>query len=179
MSQTLPEPGPEARVRTMQICLGAQAVALLTFFIVALFLRSQGQVGPPAEVPVVSYAMLLFTATVCLTAAFVPGISLAAGRRRIAEEESAQAAKPGEREGEASVRWYGLRQTTLIMRTSMLEGAAFGLLAAYLVEGQLWTALLALVLLPVILLHFPTRASVDAWVERQRELAQQEQQGTF
>ena len=178
MSQTPPQPGPEAQVRTMQISVGAQAVALLTFFVVALFMRSQGQLAPPPEVPVVSYTMVLFTATVCLAAAFVPGISLAAGRRRLAEEESAQPAKPGELEGEASMRWYGLRQTNLIMRTALFEGAAFGLLVAYLVEGQLWTALLALLFLPVILLHLPTRAAVEAWVERQRELAQQEQ-GSF
>jgi hypothetical protein len=179
MSQTAPEPGPDARVRTMQICLGAQAVALLAFFVVALLLRSQGQFGPPPEVPVVSYTMVFFTAGVCLAWAFVPGISLAAGRHRLAEEESAQAAKPGEPGGEASRRWYGLCQVNLLMRTALLEGAGFALLAAYLVEGRLWTALLALLLLAAIAAHFPTRDRVEAWVERQRSLAEQERLGSY
>jgi hypothetical protein len=179
MSQTVPEPGPEARARAMQMSIGAQAVALLTFFGMALLLRSQGQFGPPPAVPVVSYVMVVFTPTVCLTAAFVPGLSLAAGRRLLAEQEAARAAKPGKPEGGPSTRWYGLRQVNLLMRTALLEGAAFGLLVAYLLEGRLWTALLALLFLPVILAHFPTRAGVEAWVERQRSLAQQERQGSY
>jgi hypothetical protein len=179
MSQSPPRLGPEAQVRVMQITVGAQAVALLAFLILALFLRSQGQFGPPPEVPVISYTMVFLTAAVCVSWALVPGISLAAGRRRLAEEESAQSTKPGEPEAEASMRWYALRQVNLIMRTALLEGAGFGLVVAYLVEGQLWTALLALVVLAAVAAHFPTRDGVETWVERQRELAQQERLGGY
>jgi hypothetical protein len=166
MSQTAPEPGPEARVRTMQIIVMALAAGLLMFFVLALFLRGQGQFGPPPDVPVISYVMIAFAAVDSIASAVVPGISLAAARRKLAEE-------PRRPEGDPSPRWYGLCQTILILRIALLEGAAFGLLVAYLLEGRLWTALLALVLLAAVAAHFPTRSRVDAWVERQRSLAEQ------
>jgi hypothetical protein len=179
MSQTRPEPDPEARVRSMQFVVGVEAASVLVFFIVALALRSQGQFGPPPAVPLISYVMIAFAAAASLASVVVPGISLAAARRKLAAEERAQVAPTAGADGTPSPRWYGLRLMNLTMHVALLAGPAFCLLVAYLVEGRFWTALLALLFLPAILAHFPTRPRVEAWVERQRSLARQEQEGTF
>jgi hypothetical protein len=166
MSQTAPEPGPEVRVRTMQMIVLAQAMGGLSFFVLALFFRSQGQFGPPPEVPVISYVIVAFAVAVSVASAVVPGVVLAVTRRKLAEERRGP-------ESDLSPRWYGLCQTNLLLHIAPLEGAAFALLVAYLLEGRLWTALLALVFLAAIVAHFPTRSRVDAWVQRQRSLAEQ------
>ena len=48
-------------------------------------------------------------------------------------------------------------------------------LIAYLVEGTPWIPLIALLWIGVLALLVPTRARVERWIDRQRDLLAQEQ----
>ena len=62
---------------------------------------------------------------------------------------------------------FGVYQTTLIIKSAMLEGATFLLVIMYMLEHSPWTLALAVVFLLLLLMHVPTPLRVDDWIERQ------------
>lgn len=60
-------------------------------------------------------------------------------------------------------------QTRLLLRLALLDAAALFAIIAYLIDGHALAVVLAGVGLIKMLLFFPTRGSVQAWMERQAE----------
>ncbi|QDU58415.1 hypothetical protein [Aeoliella mucimassa] len=59
----------------------------------------------------------------------------------------------------------GTYQSTLIVGCALFEGAAFFNLIAYMLEGQLYSLVIAALLMLCILSRFPTVAKVEEWLE--------------
>ena len=57
--------------------------------------------------------------------------------------------------------------TKTIVGAAILEGGAFGNLVAYMLDGQIYSLVLAVLGIIGILAGFPTRRGVDEWLERQ------------
>jgi hypothetical protein len=68
-------------------------------------------------------------------------------------------------------------QVVMLLRCAPLDGAAFYWLIVYFLEGQPAFLAAAGALLLLMLWQFPTRGRLSAFVERQRELIEQEKQG--
>ena len=61
----------------------------------------------------------------------------------------------------------------MIIAAAILEGAAFFLLIAYLLEGQAICLAAACLFVTLIAAKFPTRTGVESWTEKQSYLLQQ------
>jgi hypothetical protein len=165
------EPEPfAARLRVMRIVHGALCLGVVIFAVVVVLARMDvvplggaAQLLPPA-VPLVSYIGVAFAGIIFAVFLILPGILESAWRKQVG--------RPGS-DGGAPDQWWALYQTRLIMRSALLEGAAFFQLIAYLIEGQPWSLGVGLGLLVVLLTQFPTRGGVEWWVESQRDLARQ------
>ena len=72
-----------------------------------------------------------------------------------------------------------LYQTQLIVGAALLEGAAFFAGIAFMLERDPIAAGMALVLLAVLAARFPTRDRIEAWLEQQLGLLQEERQSTL
>jgi uncharacterized membrane protein YbhN (UPF0104 family) len=155
-----------ARVRVMQIVIGALLIGVAVFAGIALFLRQQRNNPPPAT-PTVSYMALGF-AVATFAARLVVLPSIERGARKT----------PALQAGTDLNRWLNLYQTRMIVGAALLEGPAFFALAAYLIEGTPWAFGLAVLLwLAMAWLHFPTRDRVAAWIAEQQDAAAQSRTG--
>ncbi len=163
MSEPDPPPTAGARVRVMQIIVVAELLGGLVFMGIVLAMRAQGQFNAPAGPPMLSYIMPVVCVPMVAGSVLLPHLILASRRRQPLDVAAGGEPGPG--------GWYGLYQTLLLLSIAPLEGATFALLIAYLLEGQPWTLLLAALPLVGILVQFPTRERVEAWGDRQRELA--------
>jgi hypothetical protein len=165
--------GPTMRLRTMRIIVFAMCLGILLFLGLALYLRSTGEYEQKEPTLTLSY----FTAglaVLCVVMSVVVPALMESAWRRTAPRELGPAPPPGELSA-AEVRWWGLYQTRLIVRSALLEGPCFALLVAYLIEGQLWTVAVAVVVLLLLAAGFPTESGVRDWVERQRSRARYEE----
>ena len=70
-------------------------------------------------------------------------------------------------------------QTQLIIGAAMLEGGAFFAAIAYMLERSPIAAGMALVLLVVLASRFPTRDRIQAWLDHQLGLLQEERQSAL
>lgn len=152
----------------MQIIAGALASSVVVFAVVALVMRQ----GEPAESAVISYVAIPFTIA-CLV-----GSPIVASRvARMARQSLVQGTLkplPDVPAGSGDVGLLaGVYQTRLIVAASMIEGAAFLNLVAYLLEGHVWTLAAAAVLLFILLMQFPTTGRVENWVSDELESVQQ------
>ncbi|HXG10135.1 MAG TPA: hypothetical protein VNK04_10130 [Gemmataceae bacterium] len=164
MSTPTPTNDLDARIRVMQIILGAIVLGAVAFLVVAVVVRWQSD-QPAPESPIISY-IALGTALVIAVAYYFVTDALQASQRRGANTR---------------IAWCNAYQTTMIAGAAMLEGAVFFLLIAYLLEGNLkdnWTPLVAaLGFIVVIVTLFPTRSGLERWIAEQQEKLKQEQAG--
>lgn len=162
-----------ARVtRTMQIIVGALAGGVVMFFVAVLAITSGNPPKPP-DTPMLSYMALAAAPAAILVAMFFPGFVLRSQRQAmLAGQPTLQAGSTGGRplpEAEQKLMpFVGGYQTALIIRSAILEGAAFFCLVAYMIEGQTWSLVGAGVLLLFILTGVPTRSRIEDAVERER-----------
>jgi hypothetical protein len=70
---------------------------------------------------------------------------------------------------EATFRWGSMYTTPLIVRCALLEGAAFLLCIAYLIDGSVISLVAAGALLAILVYQWPGRDRIDRWVERRRD----------
>jgi hypothetical protein len=162
-----------ARVtRTMQIIVGALAGGVVMFFVAVLVITSDNPPKPP-DTPILSYMAVAAALAAILVATLFPGLVLRSQRQAILNGKPALEAGPkgGQPLSEAEQQlmpFLGGYQTALIIRSAILEGAAFFCLIAYMQEGQLWSLVCAGVLLLFVLAGMPTRSRVEDAVERER-----------
>ena len=164
----------DAQLRTMRIIHLALCTGVVVLAGVLIFVRTR-QPREPADMPTLVPVGAVLTAAALGMAAFLPGATAAGFRRRMRDGAlppwlpPALAADP-----EALLR--AQYQVVLLQRCAPLEGAAFYWLIVYFLENQPAFLGAAGGLLVLLLLQFPTRRGVHAFVERQRELIEQEKQ---
>jgi hypothetical protein len=159
----------DRRLIPMRIIAFAMPMGAVVALGIFLFLRMQGQLPPPPDLPLITIAVF-GTAFVSLLMYLLIARQIAASsRQRLAREDAG--GSPGE--------WLGVYQARLIALLAILEGNTFSLLIAYLLEGLPISLAGAGVLLLGMLMLFPTRSGVQNWIANQRELTQQEGQASM
>lgn len=159
------------RVRTMQIVAGAILFGLVTFCTIAVVIVAQGggaaRAGRDPDVPpivtIVAWAMF----AMCFVARFlvVGPILRSAVQRIAATQPHTSGDMAGEPVGSDEAALLAARQTALIVSCALLEGPALAAAIAYLIEAQASALLIVLAAVIAMLLQFPTRERVRAWLE--------------
>jgi hypothetical protein len=154
------------RIRVLQILVPALVMGVLTALIIFCSLRAQGNMPPAPPTPLISYVAVAFAVVILMPFAIVPQIVVNTGRKRLAQYG-------GGNESLVS-SLFMTYQTKTIIACALLEGVAFFQAIAYFLEGQQISLILAIAFMAGIALHFPTRAGVERWIERQTELIEQQ-----
>jgi hypothetical protein len=157
---------------TMQIIVGSLAAGVVMFSAVTLVLATQ-QPKPVADTPLLTYMSIVAAPVAILAALTIPGFLVRSQRQPIlAGKPTLRAGSIGGSplpEAEQSLGPYiGGYQTALIVRSAILEGAAFFSLMAFMLEGQTASLVAVGVLFLFILSGVPTRSRVEEAIERQR-----------
>jgi formate/nitrite transporter FocA (FNT family) len=159
----------ERRLIPMRIIAFAMPLGAVVALGLFLYLRMQGQFPPPPGTPVLTLVAYGFGLLILFAYLLVPRQMVAASRQRLARST----------DGGSAGEWLSIYQLRLIMRLALLEGATFFFLVVYLVEGLPISLAGAGVLLLGMLALFPTRTGVENWITSQRELTQQQGQGSL
>jgi hypothetical protein len=170
MSISDDDPQFTRRLRMLQIMYGAQGLGPACFIVIAYVLRATRFNGQPANGVVITYVAAAVGAMGLLISFYVPAFVTRAMRgsaQRYTGSMTARTAVP-----RLNADW----QTYFIFKTVIPSGAAFFCSIAYLVEGQLVTLGLAVILVIAILVRFPTRGVIDRWTEKQSPPLDQEAQ---
>jgi hypothetical protein len=155
---------------TMQIIVGAMAAGVIMFMIVTLVV-SAGEEGEPPETPMLTYMSLAVAPAAILVALLFPGVLVRSQREAILSNTALQpeaGASPAADAQPTRMLLVGGYQTALIIRTAILEGAAFFSLIAFMLEGQAWILIVTGVLLLFILSGLPTQSRVEDAIEREQ-----------
>jgi hypothetical protein len=175
MSQSDEDEFLSQRVRVNRILLGSLIAGPLIFMVIAVIVR-QGMQGVPPDLPILTYLSFPFAIVNTTLSFFMPDYSIARERRKLAQGSGIN--NSSERQSSADFgRLVELYQTRMIIGAAMIEGCIFFFIIAYIVEGSLYCLVGALVLLGIMISKFPNREGVEQWVEKQRDLLQQERMG--
>ena len=123
-----------------------------------------------ADEPMLAFMALLFSVCGVIAAAIVPRMIGKRARNSLVDNARPQPQpSPSLASGDAShvSRIMGIYQTRLITSLALLEAAAFFNLVAYMIEGQVVNVAVALVLLVLMLIQFPSRTRTEHWVADQ------------
>jgi hypothetical protein len=156
----------------MQIIVLALGMGIASFFVIATYIRATQPAVPPPDQPILSYVAAFYTANMVLLALFVPGLLARSMRRKLAPEPRlapAVAEQPA-----LTGKLLGIYQTKLIVTAAILESAAFLSLVAHMIEGQLFTQVLAALMLMAVVAQLPTQGSVENWLSEQQRLLENE-----
>jgi hypothetical protein len=160
------------RIRVMQIIAAAMLVGVLFFLGFVLFqvhVQNRGpNQTPPGQLPWISLLAVAMLAIQAPLALALPTIQARTAVRQIGagtwrpqpgRDPSAYASDAG--------KLMAVRQTSMIIALALLEGVAFLGCIAYLLEAQPLALAVVAVCVVLMLLNFPTRGRVEAWLERQ------------
>jgi len=171
---------PVARVA--QIVVAGLILGCLTFGVIAVFQAGQfgGQPGPIPKL--LTYLAIGFAVAALLTRAVVGSVIAATGRRRIAEGTWSPSSQAGpvnkeliEQTGDAG-KLAAVFMTRTIVLGALLEGPAFFLLIAHLIEATPESLIGAAVLVLLLVLSFPTHGRMVSWIEGQLHEIEQRRQ---
>jgi len=189
-------------IRTCQIIVGAMIMGVATFLAIALFVTQVAvnpALAPPgggaggaaiaapgdSSLPVITYLAVASGLIVLVLSFVVPKINIARARRQIALAGPIATTEgvPPEPKQLYPAGYTGklaqLYQTQLIIGAAMLEGAAFFATIAYMLERNPIALATAIVLLGALVARFPTSDRVNAWLDRQLGLLQEERQSAI
>jgi len=168
-------------VRTQQIIVGALVAGALGFLVVAAVLVSQGTCNSDgdgeglAEMAwVMNLVLGLFLIGDVAARLIVPNILVANARRLIVAGKWSVPLGPTqadvklmiERTGDAG-KLFVAHQIKLIVGAAIIEGVTFFAIIVYMVTESMFGLGVAIVMLAVLALHFPTREGVLNWIEDQ------------
>jgi hypothetical protein len=167
-------------VATIQIINGALVAGVVVFLGISLYLRSQhpdGIFGP--AIPEANRFLPLFAVVLAvgnaLAAFWIPPTMVQARRRALAEGRWTD---PGVGRGTPATtdagRLLSVYTTARIVQLALLEGAAFLCLIVYYLHGDGFLLMVALALIVAMLVGWPTRSRLDAWLGQQAEYLNQE-----
>jgi hypothetical protein len=162
----------DVMVRQVQIIVGALVGGVFFFLVIVLMMGNGFQPFDPGAI--VSLVMAGLGISMIFMRLMVPSIIVSTGCQKIAAGSwganvPQQSQLPDTDEG----KLLQLFLTKVIIGSALLEGGAFGCLIAFLLEGQIYTLVLAVILVAGILMGFPTRGSVTEWLETQLRRVQE------
>lgn len=163
------------RVRIMQIILLALVGGCLIFMMIAVIIRLHGGMNAAWQDPIMTYIALLFAVIVLVNSFVLCKLMTSNGRLRIIK--STKSIPGTDTVHDETSDLYALYQTRMIVTAAPREGGTFFLLIAYMLEGNSWSLIGAVVMVAVLASMFPTFTRVDRWVQEQKELLQQERMG--
>ena len=143
---------PEQTVRVMQMIAGALAFGVVVF--AAISVLAFGALSEDPDGQLVSLLAAVMTVVAFVGHMVVPNLTV---QQALAEADPDDAAS-----------LYGVYQTQMIIRLSMLEGMAFFNIVACIMEHNWWSLALAGCLVVWMLMAFPSRGRVEQWIEAQR-----------
>jgi hypothetical protein len=158
--------------RTLQIIVAALASGLAMFFVVVVFIASAGQKGVGAGSLLITYVAIGAAFFAMSVALVLPGVIAGKQRQAIASGKAAltsqlRHALPPSAEfrdlGSLVVAYH----TRVIIYGTLLEGAGFFNLVAYMIERQTASLVIASFLLLMILSQFPTTSRLENWIENE------------
>ena len=163
-------------VRTMQIIVVALTMGLLSFLAIVCLLPSGGARGDFGVMPLLTCIGLGFAATLIVVRWIVLQIMTAGARRQILRgpSDTGRGKSSSELPDRAAGQLIAFYQTRMIVSAALLEGPAFFLLTAHMVERSPWSLAAAIVMILGVVAHFPTRERVAGWVEQQMSLLREE-----
>lgn len=168
----------DATVRTLQIIVMALAAGVFTFGLVVFF-RPGGGLKPLDPQAIISIVMAVISLSLIPSRFIVPAAILRSGRQRIARGSEPVATRRGVGSplpDSEQAKLLVLLHTTTIIGAALLEGAAFANLTAFMLEGQVYSLVLAGLLLLGIVSAIPTRNRVEAWLDVQTRRVQEVRQ---
>lgn len=165
MNQSNNQQSLAARVRVMQIIVGALAMGVATFLGISFQIWQAPAPGQKKDLlPVLtftSYGML----TMAIIGSFVlPRVIMTNWRKKMLAE------------GVSDDALLAALQTKTIVGCALLEGAAFASIMAYGMEGTALCLAGAVVMLIGILMHMPTVSRVQNWLEGEKRQIELERQ---
>jgi len=165
-------------IRTLQIVVAAMAAGVLSFLVVALMINA-GRAMQPPDMPILTYMAIAAAPAAIVVATLFPGVVLRSqrqaildGRQAFPTSDSGSIAQSADI-ADSTQTYFGGYQTALIIRSAILEGAAFFAVTSYLLESMWWSLVVAVVLLLFILVGFPTQSRAEDAVERERRAVEE------
>jgi hypothetical protein len=149
-------PSETVPFRTVQIIAAALILGPLVFAGIA-FVANSGQ-RPGGEL--LGYIAIGFSALDLIMSLVIPKIVTNQKLRTLG----------GQGRDVTTTDLFAAYQIQVIVRSALLEAAAFFCCVIYMTTGLWWTLGTALALLLVMVFFFPTRGRFDDWVREQREL---------
>lgn len=168
-----------ARVRTMQIIVVALTMGPTIFLAIVSFATQAINMGNAfGGLPLLTLIGIGLVAFELAARAIVIRTMVAKARRDIlhgvpvfGNRISASAD-----DSDPATQLVALYQTRMIVSAALLEGAAFFLIIAYMVEHSPWALAAAIALIVAVAVHFPTQARANEFVERQLAILEEERQ---
>ncbi len=155
-------------LRTNQIIIGALVMGIVVFLVILLVVFG-ARVEPLDGQAMISFVMAGFAANLLIIRLIAPALIVNSVRGKIAagtwdpSHGNPQFQVASTDEG----KLLQLFQTKTIVGAAILEGAAFGNLVAFLLEGQVYTLVIAVLFALGILVSFPTRNGLAEWLDNQ------------
>jgi hypothetical protein len=162
-------------VWTLRIIIPALAGGLLVFTLVAFFVH-QGQAQPGHGEVFLSLIGAAFAVAAIFARMLVPALMVRSGCQRIArgvrDPSAVWTAEQALRstDSEQLLAVFGAKT---IVGGAILEGAGFFNPVAYIIEGQGYSLVLALILVVGIMIGIPTRHGLESWLEQQQRRIQE------
>jgi hypothetical protein len=167
---------PSRVVRTHQIIIAALTAGCLIFFVIALVVA--GRATPSPKPPIVTYVSLAFAIGAVFVRLILPRVYLSSARRQIRQGTwpavAAPAAPDATEDDQNASRLLTAICVRLIISAAILEGATFFLLIAYIAEQSPLSLGVAILLIFLMALHFPTSSRLDAQWQDQIRLFDEE-----
>jgi hypothetical protein len=154
----------DAAVRTSQIILAAMAMGIVMFAGIVVFVIPGDE---PAEGNLLSVLAGVVAGVNLVLCLVVPSFIAAANRRRLAMGAGQSADQPDLGASAEFGKLAAVYQVKMIVGAALLEGACFLALCAYMIERQMPSLVVTVVLLAALLAHFPTHGRGEAWIEDQ------------
>lgn len=148
---------PLASVRTMQIVAAGLIMGLLIFFGIVLVVTKAEFVG---KLGVVGMVAAGFAGIMIANHFFIPGL--------IAQTQLKSSAADGlmkQSDDVKNQRLLGIYQAHMIVALALLEGAGFFNLIALMVEKSFVNLGIAIALLALMAIRFPTASKVESWIQ--------------
>ena len=159
----------------MQIIVGALAAGVVSFFVVVLVIK-QPQ-APLAGDRLLTYLSVAAGLVAVVVALILPGVIVRNNRQAVldgkATASTPERAPPLPEELREVGSLAAGYQTALIVRSALLEGAAFFALVAFMLEQQTLSLVVAGALLIFMLSGFPTRSKLEDAIDSDRRTLEQ------
>ncbi len=162
-----------SRLRTMQIIAFAILSGVGFFVVVAVYLVGVQNGGRGLAVrghtPILSLLAIVFLSVAAVVSFILPQAFMRSQLRRMAAGtwRPSLSTRGGAVPTTEAGQLLQVRQTALILGLAIIEGASFFAAIAYLMEGQWWALVLAVIGICLMLARFPTEGGVRNWLEEQ------------